>query len=378
MTKPAGPNTALIGQAGSRRRLATPALVLDLDLFDANKARMARFCAAQKISLRPHAKSHKSVEIGRQQMAAGAVGVCCATLGEAEAMAAAGIAGVLVTSPVAGDTKIARLAALAARTPDLMAVADHPQSVSALSEAMPQTAPLKVLVDVDIGHGRTGVADTAAAVDLARRIDGADKLQFAGVQAYGGHLQHMADAAVRAAATVGAAERLRAVIGALRAVGLDPAIVTGAGTGTYETDAALGLYTELQAGSYIFMDVQYADPGLWPHGEPPFEPALFVQSTVVSANHPGYVTTDAGLKAFATDGPAPLIARGAPDGAAYSFSGDEFGRVSLPRGGALPLGAVVDCMVPHCDPTVNLHDHYHCVRGDTLVDIWPIGARGKY
>jgi len=168
------------------------------------------------------------------------------------------------------------------------------------------------------------------------------------------------------------------LVEALEATGLEPAIVTGAGTGTYEIDTELGLYTELQAGSYIFMDVEYADAALWPDGGRPFETALFVQTTVVSANHSGQATTDAGLKAFATDGPLPLIARGAPEGATYRFTGDEFGCITLPPGEELALGTVVECMVPHCDPTVNLHNYYHCVRGDVLVDIWPIDARGKY
>ena len=375
----AGPNTALIGQSGSRLQLATPALIVDLDRLEENIARMASFCEAQNISLRPHAKSHKSVEICRRQIAAGAVGICCATLGEAEVMAAAGFANVLITSPVAGDAKISRLAVLATGASGLIAVSDHPDNVAALNQAAEAVnVPFKVLVDLDIGHRRTGVTTVDTAVDLARRIEAASNLEFAGVQAYGGHLQHVPDFSVRTAAAGEASRRLRDVVEGLDAAGLAPAIVTGAGTGTYEIDTKLGLYTELQAGSYIFMDVEYADEALWPDGGRPFESALFVQTTVVSANHPGQATTDAGLKAFATDGPLPLIARGAPDGAAYSFTGDEFGCVALPPGGELALGSVVECMAPHCDPTVNLHDYYHCVRGDTLVDIWRIDARGKY
>ncbi len=375
----AGPHAALIGQPGSRWRLATPALIVDLDVLEENIARMAGFCEAHDIALRPHAKSHKSVEIGRRQIAAGAVGICCATLGEAEIMAAQDIAKIIITSPVAGDAKIARLAALNASTTGLIAVSDHPDNVEALNlAAQAEKSPLKLLVDVDIGHHRTGVASIDAAVDLARRIEAASHLEFAGVQAYGGHLQHMPDFSARTAAAGAAAQRLRDIVEALEATGLEPAIVTGAGTGTYEIDTELGLYTELQAGSYIFMDVEYADAALWPDGGKPFEAALFVQTTVVSANHSGQATTDGGLKAFATDGPLPLVARGAPEGAAYRFTGDEFGCITLPPGEELALGAVVECMVPHCDPTVNLHNYYHCVRGDDLVDIWPIDARGKY
>ena len=375
----AGPNTALIGQPRSRWRLATPALVVDLDGLEENMARMAGFCEAHNIALRPHAKSHKSVEICRRQIAAGAVGICCATLGEAEVMAAAGIAKATITSPVTGGTKIERLVALNSSTTGLIAVSDHPDNVQALNlAAQAENAPLKLLVDLDIGHHRTGAATVDAAVELARRIDTASHLEFAGVQAYGGHLQHMPNFSVRITAAVEASQRLRDAIEALDAAGLEPAIVTGAGTGTYEIDTELGLYNELQAGSYIFMDVEYADVALWPDGGRPFDTALFVQTTVVSANHSGQVTTDAGLKAFATDGPPPVLSRGAPDGATYSFTGDEFGCITLPPGEELALGSVVECMVPHCDPTVNLHDYYHCVRGDNLVDIWRVDARGKY
>jgi D-serine deaminase-like pyridoxal phosphate-dependent protein len=374
-----GPNAALLGQPGSRLRLATPALIVDLDLLEENIARMAGFCEAANIALRPHAKSHKCVEICRRQIAAGAVGICCATMGEAEVMAAAGIANILITSPVAGDAKIARLAALNAATSGLIAVSDHPANVVALNEAAATAkARLKLLVDLDIGHRRTGAASVDAAVELARQIDAAPHLDFAGVQAYGGHLQHIPDFSARAAAAEEASHRLREVIEALGAAGLEPMIVTGAGTGTYEIDTKLGLYNDLQAGSYIFMDVEYADAALWPDDGPLFEAALFVQTTVISANHPNQATTDAGLKAFATDGPVPVIAQGAPDGAAYKFTGDEFGCVTLPPGGKLDLGSVVECVAPHCDPTVNLYDYYHCMRGDVLAKIWPIDARGKY
>lgn len=375
----AGPNAALIGQPGSRWQLATPALIVDLEGLEENIARMAGFCEAHDIALRPHAKSHKSVEICRRQIAAGAVGICCATLGEAEVMAAAGIAKVTITSPVAGGAKIGRLAALNASTEGLIAVSDHAGNVDALNlAAQAENVPLKLLVDFDIGHHRTGAATIDAAVDLARRIDAAPHLELAGIQAYGGHLQHVPNFSAREAAAGEASQRLRDAIEALDAAGLEPAIVTGAGTGTYEIDTNLGLYTELQAGSYIFMDVEYADAALWPDGGKPFESALFVQTTVVSANHSGQATTDGGLKAFATDGPLPLIAWGALEGAAYSFTGDEFGCITLPPGEELALGTVVECMVPHCDPTVNLHDYYHCVRGDDLVDIWRVDARGKY
>ena len=374
-----GPNAALIGTPDSRQRLATPALIVDLDFLDENIARMAGFCEAQSISLRPHAKSHKCVEICRRQIDAGAVGICCATLGEAAVLAAGGIANILITSPLAGEGKIGRLAALNASAEGLIAVSEHSDNVAALNVAAAATdTRLRLLVDLDIGQQRTGVTSVEAAVALALQIDAAPYLDFSGVQAYGGHLQHIPDIAARNAAADAASKRLRDVVDTLEAADLAPAIVTGAGTGTFEIDTKLGLYNELQAGSYIFMDVEYADPALWPDNGPLFEVALFVQTTVISVNHLGQVTTDAGLKAFATDGPVPTIASGAPVSATYKFTGDEFGCVTLPSDTELALGSVVECIVPHCDPTVNLYDHYHCMRGDTLAEIWPVDARGKY
>ena len=163
----------------------------------------------------------------------------------------------------------------------------------------------------------------------------------------------------------------------LRADGLVPSIVTGAGTGSHAIDAGGGLFTELQCGSYVFMDVRYQEVTLRPDEAQPFEPALFVRTSVISANAAGHVTTDAGLKHFATDGPRPVIARGAPAGAEYHFFGDEHGRIELPDAARhLPVGTALECITPHCDPTVNLFDVYHVVHGDTLVDIWPIDARG--
>ena len=169
-----------------------------------------------------------------------------------------------------------------------------------------------------------------------------------------------------------------AVVAALGKANLPPAIVTGGGTGTHRLDAGHGTLGELQAGSYLFMDVQYLSVEQSADGGQPYRPALFVQASVVNVNHPRYAVTDAGLKSFATDGPAPLLAAGAPAGASYRYMGDEHGAVVFADpGDALELGAKVECVVPHCDPNVNLFDHYHVVQGDRLVDIWPVAARGN-
>ncbi len=342
---------------------------------------MATHCRRVGLALRPHAKTHKSVRIARMQMEAGASGICCATIGEAEVMAKAAVAGVLVTSPVVQAANIERLIRLAAGARGLMAVVDHPDNLAAIaSRAAAAGTSIQLLVDFDIGLGRTGAATASDVVALAHRIRDGAGVEFAGVQGYAGHLQHIESFASRADLAAAQAAKLAEVVAALTQAGMKPGIVSGGGTGTHDLDYRSGVFTELQAGSYTVMDVEYADVELRAGAAAaPFEPALFVRTTVVSANAPGMVTTDAGLKRFATDGPKPRIACGAPAGAVYAFSGDEHGCVVFADASqSLPIGAALECVVPHCDPTVNLYDHYHCVRGDTLVDIWPVDARGAY
>ncbi len=375
-----GPNEALIGRKGSRFALDTPALLVDLDALERNISAMAAHARAVGVALRPHAKTHKSVRIAGMQVAAGALGICCATLGEAEAMVAGGIPGVHITSPQVTPPKIARLTALNARAErGLSVVVDHPDNLAALDRAAQAARrPLAVLVDFSAGHGRTGCADEQDLMRLARAAVAAEGLVFRGIQSYSGNLQHIPERAQRRARALAQLEQLGGMVRRLADAGLSVPIVSGAGTGTFDIDPEARLFTELQVGSYIFMDVDYLRALADGRNAPPFETALFVATAVVSVNAPGYVTCDGGLKCFATDGPAPEPVRGAPPGSRYEFFGDEHGKLVLPPGAARPpLGAMIECVTPHCDPTVNLHDFYHLVRGDTLVDIWPVDARGK-
>lgn len=373
-----GPNEGLIGDSGTRQRLTTPALVLDLDRFEANLATMAGLAKESGQALRPHAKSHKCSAIAKAQIAAGAVGVCCASLREAEAMVAAGVTGVHLTSPVIGAAKIARLAALAAQASDLSAVADNPRNVTEIDDAVRAVgAELRMLVDVDPGLGRTGVIGSQSAVALARDIDRAGNLNYYGVQAYSGMVQHIDDYSERRDTYGPQLDDLKQTCGALTEAGLPPGIVTGGGTGSNHIDRTMRVLNELQVGSYPFMDVQYNAVEILPDGPLPFETALTVRCSVVSNNTEGYVTIDGGFKCFATDGPEPIAASGVPEGAVYQFMGDEHGRITFAKpGGYLDVGASLELITPHCDPTVNLHDFIHCVRGDALVDIWPVDARG--
>ncbi|MBN1579245.1 MAG: DSD1 family PLP-dependent enzyme [Anaerolineae bacterium] len=378
MTQDLGPNTTLIGQPGSRLKLQTPVLIVDLDALERNVARMARTCQRHGVSLRPHAKTHKSIHIARMQVDAGAVGVCTATLGEAEVMARGGIANVLITTPVVGPAKIARFLNLNRRVEGLMVVVDNPGNVEALAKAAQSAEQtLRLLVALDVGNRRIGAPDPEQCLSLARQIDCAEKLEFLGIHAYAGILQHIPDYDER----VAVAETVNAKIVTLKDLlieaDLEPAIVTGAGTGTHEMDALSGVFTELQTGSYVFTDVEYNAVALCRESARPFESSLFVQTMVVSASHEGFVTTDAGTKRFSTGSAPPQVVSGAPANSVYSFRGDEHGKLDFDDPGfRLPLGSRIELVPGHCDPTVNLHNAYHVVRGDTLVDIWPVDARG--
>jgi 3-hydroxy-D-aspartate aldolase len=369
----------LVGQQGSRRSLNTPALVLDLEMLDRNIAAMAAFARQHDIRLRPHSKTHKSLHVARRQMAAGAVGICCAKLGEAEALGGGGIENLLVTSPVVTPQAITRLIALNEAVADLMVVVDHPENVEALSKAAERGGkPLTVVVDIDPGVHRTGVASPAGVVVLAQVVSRSRSLRYAGVQFYCGTLQHIPSYADRKAAIEERTEYLKHILDQLERAGLSPPIVTGAGTGTHHIDASLGVLTELQVGSYVFMDRQYHCCDLHGLERPMFEQALQIDARVVSANTTGMATIDAGLKAMATEAGPPSVLKGTPEGSTTHFMGDEHSMIVAPEGDDAPsYGALVTLAPPHCDPTVNLYESFHVVKGDTLVDIWPITARGR-
>ena len=372
----------LIGRQGSRRDLNTPVLIVDIEALDRNIATMAAFAAANGLALRPHAKSHKSPDIARRQIAAGAIGSCCAKLGEAEALADDGVTtGLHITSPVVSPPAIARLVALNARTEGLMCVVDNPANVAAIAAANGAAnaggKPLTLIIDVDPGIRRTGVASPAAAVEVLAAIRAEPSLIYAGVQYYCGMQQHMPSYADRATAMAERADYLRGVIAALAKAGGPPSIVTGGGTGTHRIDAGLDLFTELQVGSYVFMDSQYLACALTTEGPSPFETSLMIDARVVSNNAAGMVTLDAGFKAFSTDAEPPLVLAGAPEGAKYFFMGDEHGALICPEGNAPGLSEVVTLVAPHCDPTVNLYDTYHVVAGNTLQALWPVAGRGR-
>jgi D-serine deaminase-like pyridoxal phosphate-dependent protein len=373
------PNAALVGQLGSRLLLDTPALVLDLDAFELNLRTVHGRAKERRIALRPHAKSHKSAAVGRAQLAAGAIGLCCAKLGEAEALAAAGLDGFLITAPVTSRPKVQRLMGLNARLADLAVVVDDVANVAELAAATAEAGrQLKLLIDVDVGTHRMGVTSPEAALALAKAIREADGLELVGVQGYAGQTQAIPSYAERRAASGKALAALADVRDALVEQGHPCPIVTGSGTGTHDFDHEFGLFTDLQVGSYVFSDVIYNSIEIGAGGDRPVLPALFVVSRVISRQHRDFATIDAGSKSFSMDGPMPVLWQGPTPGSTYGRFGDQFGRLDL-TGADRPveLGELTTWMVPHCDPTMNLYDHYHCVRGDDLVDIWAIEARGR-
>ncbi len=356
--------------------LPTPCLVLDADTLDANIATALALANAAGVGLRPHAKTHKSPEIARRLVAAGALGACVATIAEAEALSAAGIAGVLITAPLVTPEQIGRLDRLLATGAEPMLAVDHPDALPALAAL---GRPLRLLVDVDVGQGRTGVLTPEAAVDLAGAIAAAPGLTFAGVQAYWGQLQQRMPWTARKTAVEEQATYLRGVLDALEARGLPAGIVSGGGTGTFGIDRHLHLFTELQAGSFLFLDSLYGPLAIEPDGSNPFRHALFVRAAVVSANSRGNaqpkVVINAGLKAFATDSGLPVVVAGAPADAVYRYLGDEHGALMLPEGSAVALGTEVELIPSHCDPTVNLYPAYAIRRDGEFAETWPIAGR---
>jgi D-serine deaminase-like pyridoxal phosphate-dependent protein len=263
------------------REVDTPALVVDLAALRRNIEKMAAIARRSGVSLRPHAKTHKSVEIARLQIGAGALGIACATVGEVGMLAAAGIPNLLLTAPVVDPAKFARLAALN-RTSPLTIALDHIEQLRAAAEAVARDQPpLSIVVDTDVGQARTGVISIAEGVALARAIASRPQLRFAGIQGFAGNAQHIPEPLARSAAAEKATAMLRDFAAALAEVNLRPEIITGSGTGTHVQDS-VGPYTELQVGSYVFMDADYARIVDETGAGPPLEPSLFVMATVVS------------------------------------------------------------------------------------------------
>jgi D-serine deaminase-like pyridoxal phosphate-dependent protein len=357
--------------------VATPALVIDLDGMERNLAAMAGFARSHGIRLRPHAKMHKSAAIARAQIAAGAVGVCVQKVSEAEVLADAGIADIFISNEVIDEAKVMRVAALAARIKLAIAV-DSIFGVDRLAQACRAAgSDADVFVEIDVGQGRCGVSPAAAGA-LAQQIVSRG-LRFAGLQAYQGGAQHTHGAVEREAAVSSAAKLVRAAQASITSAGIPCPLVTGGGTGTFAFEAASGVWGELQAGSYLFMDAEYGDVES-AQDAPRFEHALFVKSQVMSRSA-SHVVVDAGIKAYAIDAGLPRVCGRNLEMINY---GDEHGVLEPSGTGSavdLPqLGEIIWLIPGHCDPTVNLHDAYVAVRGGlergVVEAVWPVDTRG--
>jgi 3-hydroxy-D-aspartate aldolase len=354
--------------------LDTPSLILDLDAFERNLHRLKESLAGRAVAVRPHAKSHKCPQIALRQIALGAVGVCCQKVSEAEAMVQGGVSDVLIANEVVGAVKTRRAAALA-RQARIAVCADDAGNVAALDAAAREFGvKLDVLVEVNVGANRCGVESGTPALTLARQIADCPNLRFAGLQAYHGSAQHVRKVEERRAAIDSAVAKIRATTELLAQAGLRCEKVTGAGTGTYLFEALSGVYQELQPGSYIFMDADYARNEWTESGIPRFEHSLFVWTTVMSRPTGERAIVDAGLKASSVDSGMPRIA--ANDGAEYTKASDEHGVLQLNGARGYAVGDKLKLIPGHCDPTVNLYDYYVCVRNEKVEAVWPITARG--
>lgn len=358
--------------------LPTPALLIDLDAMEANLRKMADFYRSKKPKLRPHGKTHKCPILAKKQIALGAVGVCAAKVGEAEVFVAAGIENVLITSPVVTAEKFRRVLDLARKSPNVQIVVDQPAGVRSLNDAASAAGvKLSVFIDLNIGTDRTGVEPGEAALEVARAIATSSHLRLGGLQAYGGHLQHIVGFEYRRQTTLRALALAVETKRQIEKAGFDVPALSVGGTGTYNIDCDVNGITDVQVGSYPFMDVNYRAVG----GEQgavfdDFQPSLLVLATAISQPVKGRITVDAGYKAFATDHEPPELKD--VRGVSYRWGGDEHGILELREPSRdIKLGDKLLLLASHCDPTVNLYDEFHGFRGEKVVEIWPIAARGR-
>jgi 3-hydroxy-D-aspartate aldolase len=363
------PPPAQIGMA--LEEVETPALIVELDTFEHNLDVMAKRVASAGLRLRPHAKTHKCSEIALQQMARGAVGVCCQKVSEAEALVAGGVLDVLITNEIVDGRKMERLARLA-KSARIGVCVDHPANIEALARcAAAAGVTLDVVVEVEVGGERCGVSPETV-VALATRIKSFPSLRFRGIHAYQGRAQHIRGVQDREQAIRDSSVKARAAVESLKNAGTSCDIVTGGGTGTYMFEMGSSVYNELQPGSYIFMDADYSRNEFGTSG-PGFRQSLFILTQVMSVPKPGVAIVDAGLKATSVDSGMPLVAD--MTDVIYERASDDHGLLAWNGERRFQLGEKLRLIPGHCDPTVNLYDWFVGVRDDRVECLWPI-ARG--
>jgi D-serine deaminase-like pyridoxal phosphate-dependent protein len=363
----------------SKWELDTPALCVDLDALEANLAAMQRTVRANGIASRPHAKTHRTPAIARLQLESGAVGICVAKLGEAEAFFDHGIDRLLLTTGNVTPGKIARAMNLRRWCPGFIQATDTPANARALSAAAKAAGVVAdVVVDIDPGMHRTGVTPGQPALELAQLVDRLPGLRLKGILCYDGGSQHVPGFQTRRAQTLermaGAAETCEL----MRRSGLNTEIFSGGGTGTYNIDHETPGVTDVQVGSYVFMDAQYLAIGSADGGAvyTDFQPSLTILATVLNAQYDGMATTDAGAKACTINQPWPIVK--GETGMSYTAGSDEFGIIRYQDPSrTYRVGDRLELIVSHCDPTVNLYDQMYAVRKDRVAAVWRIAARGR-
>ena len=370
-------SSSLIGL--KKYELDTPCLVIDINALKYNLGVMQQHSIQTNIHIRPHCKTHKCSKLAQMQLEYGAIGISAAKISEAEVLVNQGVSPILVTSPVITPYKISRLTACIEKGMELMVVVDNEKNIADLNRAAESIQkPINVLVDLDAGIGRTGVSSDTA-VEFGKKISQLKWLKLVGIQCYAGHLQHIASFNARKNQSLKVMEYASDMVKQFRMHGLPCAILTG--TGTYDIDIEATEVTEIQPGSYVVMDVEYSLIGSKEHSETftAFKPAMTLLTTVISNNRGEHVTVDAGTKAIYVDAiNKPKII--SHPGLEYDWGGfgDEHGKVIATQQASLPSnGDVLELIVPHCDPTINLYDKFFITENDIVVDIWDIDLRGK-
>jgi D-serine deaminase-like pyridoxal phosphate-dependent protein len=364
-----------------KSQLDTPCLVIDYDMLLANLKKMQQHCQNYGISYRPHCKTHKCSAIAKLQLEFGAIGLSVAKLSEAEVMISKGLTSILITSPIVSSVKLERLEKLLKTTDQLLLVVDHVDNILQLQSIGKRINKIiPVLLDIDGGVGRTGVA-IKDALSFVQLIRDQSHLKFIGIQRYAGHIQHILDYKQRYQASYSVMKEASDLVQQLSLNGITCAVFSGAGTGTYDIDVHVPNITEIQPGSYVVMDVEYQNIGSIENENSfnHFLPAMRLLTSVVSNRHASHVTVDAGTKAIYLDKTHfPKVL--SHQGLSYEWGGfgDEHGKIIINQPGiSLPLGTEIELMIPHCDPSINLHDKFYVIQNDKVIDVWDIDCRGK-
>ncbi len=357
--------------------LETPCIIVDQDLLENNLRKMQAIADSKGKKLRPHAKTHKCTTLAKKQIEYGAIGICAAKISEAEVLAKAGVKGILLTGPFALK-EIRRIIEILLTCPSLMITVDNQETIEALNaELQKNNLTLHILLDIDAGLNRTGVKPSNA-LATAEFILSKRNLNLCGIQAYAGHLQHIAAYKERKEASYKSFEEIIPVYNILKSKVENFKIFSASGTGTFEIDCDIPEITEHQVGSYLFMDAEYLAVELGDKKKSSlFAPALRLLTTVVSMNQEGFVTVDAGLKSMYKDGGVPQVITPGFTDMKYDWFGDEYGKIIYEKHRKPPaLGTVLELVISHCDPTINLFDKLYITKDDKVIDVLEIDMRG--